>query len=143
MRLTPLAAAVLVLSGRATTVTSCTSMTFFVPTSGPGRGADLGGLEGADKRCQQLATAAGAGDRTWHAYLSTQGKTLDDSTVVHARDRIGTGPWHNAKGVRIASSVDDLHGSGNKITTPTALDENGQRVNDRTQKPPQHDILTR
>jgi len=74
--------------------------------------------------------------------LSTQGKTLDDSTVVHARDRIGTGPWHNSKGVRIASSVDDLHGSGNNITTATALDENGQRVNDRTQKPPKHDILT-
>ncbi len=142
MRLTTLAAAVLVLSGCATPMTSSTPMTFFVTSSGPGRGADLGGLEGADKHCQQLATAAGAGDRTWRAYLSTQGKTLDDSTVVHARDRIGTGPWHNAKGVRIASSVDDLHGSGNNITTATALDENGQRVNDRTQKPPKHDILT-
>src|SRR5258706_71933 len=142
MRLTTWAAAVLVLSGCATPMTSSTPMTFFVTSSGPGRGADLGGLEGADKHCQQLATAAGAGDRTWRAYLSTQGKTLDDSTVVHARDRIGTGPWHNAKGVRIASSVDDLHGSGNRITTATALDENGQRVNDRTQKPPKHDILT-
>ena len=142
MRLTTLAAAVLVLSGCATPMTSSTPMTFFVTSSGPGSGAALGGLEGADKHCQQLATAAGAGDRTWHAYLSTQGKTLDDSTVVHARDRIGTGPWHNAKGVRIASSVDDLHGSGNNITTATALDENGQRVNDRTQKPPKHDILT-
>src|SRR5258708_17524520 len=142
MRLTTLAAAVLVLSGCATPMTSSTPMTFFVTSSGPGRGADLGGLEGADKHCQQLATAAGAGDRTWRAYLSTQGKSLDDPTVVHARDRIGTGPWHNANGVRIASSVEDLHGSGNNITTATALDENGQRVNDRTQKPPKHDILT-
>src|SRR5258708_14198684 len=101
--------AVLALRGCATPMPSSTPMTFFVTSSGPGHGADLGGLEGADKHCQQLATAAGAGDRTWRAYLSTQGKSLDDPTVVHARDRIGTGPWHNANGVRIPSSADTFH----------------------------------
>jgi hypothetical protein len=118
-------------------------MTFFVTSSGPGRGGDLGGLEGADRHCQQLAAAAGAGDRAWRAYLSTQGKALNDPNVVHARDRIGAGPWHNAKGERIAWSVDGLHSrSGNNITKDTALDEKGQPVNDRTMKPNKHDILT-
>src|SRR5450830_2146473 len=80
------------------------NMTFFVTSAGPGKGADLGGLAGADRHCQQLAQAAGAGAKTWHAYLSTQG-----AGAVNARDRIGKGPWMNAKGVVVASSVDDLH----------------------------------
>jgi len=117
-------------------------MSFFVTSAGPGNGADLGGLEGADKHCQSLAAAAGAGDRTWRAYLSTQGSALNDPKVVHARDRIGTGPWHNAMGVRIAKNVEDLHSADNKITKETALDEKGRPVNGRTDKPNRHDILT-
>jgi hypothetical protein len=117
-------------------------MTFFVTSTGVGKGADLGGLEGADKHCQSLAQAAGAGNRTWRAYLSTQGASLTDPKVVHARDRIGAGPWHNAKGVMIARSVEDLHSAQNNLNKETAVDEKGQPVKDRTQKPNQHDILT-
>lgn len=117
-------------------------MSFFVTSSGPGKGADLGGLEGADRHCQTLANAAGAGKRTWRAYLSTQGTVLDDVNVIHARDRIGAGPWHNAKGVRIAANVDDLHSAAVNLTKETALDEKGQMVNGRTEKPNRHDILT-
>src|SRR5690349_21134159 len=97
------------------------SMTFFVTSAGPGKGADLGGLEGADRHCQQLAQAAGAGGKTWHAYLSTQG-----SGAVNARDRIGKGPWQNAKGAEIAKSVDNLHSDGNNLTKQTALSEKGE-----------------
>ncbi len=79
-------------------------MSFFVTSSGPGKGANLGGIEGADQHCQNLAEAAGAGTRTWRAYLSSQGAKLNDPDVVHARDRIGSGPWHNAKGVLISAS---------------------------------------
>lgn len=117
-------------------------MTFFITSAGPGKGANLGGLEGADKHCQALATAAGAGKHTWRAYLSTQGAALNDPAAVHARDRIGKGPWHNAKGVLIASSVDDLHASNTKVNKENALDERGQMVNGRTEKPNRHDILT-
>lgn len=117
-------------------------MTFFITSVGVGKGADLGGIEGADQHCQSLAKAAGAGSRTWRAYLSTQGTALSDPKVVHARDRIGSGPWHNAKGVVIASSVEELHSDKNNVTKETALDEKGQPVNDRTQKPNKHDILT-
>lgn len=117
-------------------------MTFFVTSAGPGRGADLGGIEGADKHCQALASAAGAGGRTWRAYLSTQGKAINDTNVVHARDRIGSGPWHNAKGARVARDVEDLHSAGNNVSKDTALDEKGQPVNDRSMKPNKHDILT-
>ena len=116
-------------------------MTFFVTSTGKGKGADLGGLDGADQHCQSLAKAAGAGNRTWRAYLSTQGKALNDPNVVHARDRIGTGPWHNAKGVMIARNVEELH-SKNNISKETALDEKGQAVNDRTMKPNKHDMMT-
>ena len=116
-------------------------MTFFITSAGPGRGADLGGVEGADRHCQSLAAAAGAGGRTWRAYLSTQGSAINDPKVVHARDRIGAGPWHNAKGVRIASNVADLHTAAN-INKETALDERGRPVNDRAMKPNKHDILT-
>ena len=117
-------------------------MTFFITSIGSGKGADLGGLEGADQHCQSLAKAAGAGNRTWRAYLSTQGTALNDPKVVHARDRIGAGPWHNAKGVMIASNVADLHSVKNNITKDTGLDEKGQPVNDRSQKPSKHDMLT-
>src|SRR5262245_3859651 len=95
------------------------TMTFFVTSAGPGKGGDLGGLEGADRHCQQLAQAAGAGGKTWHAYLSTQG-----AGAVNARDRIGKGPWQNAKGVEVAKSVDQLHGENN-LTKQTALSEKG------------------
>jgi len=117
-------------------------MTFFVTSTGLGNGADLGGIEGADKHCQSLAAAAGAGDRTWHAYLSTQGSSLSDPKVVHARDRIGSGPWYNAKGVRIARNVEDLHSASNNVTKETALDERGRVVNGRIEKPNKHDMLT-
>jgi hypothetical protein len=112
-------------------------MTFFLTSAGPGKGGDLGGLEGADRHCQSLAQAAGAGSRTWHAYLSTQG-----GTAVNARDRIGRGPWQNAKGEVIAQSVDDLHGAGNKISKQTALSEKGEPINGRTDTPNRHDVLT-
>ncbi|MGH6611401.1 MAG: hypothetical protein ACRECQ_14225 [Burkholderiaceae bacterium] len=115
--------------------------TFFITSAGPGKGADLGGIEGADKHCQSLAQAAGLGNRTWRAYLSTQGTAINDPKVTHARDRIGTGPWHNAKGVQIASNVEELHGKNN-LNKDTALSEKGQPVNDRTMKPNTHDILT-
>ena len=83
-------------------------MTFFVTSEGSGKGADLGGIKGADQRCQMLAAAVGAGNRTWHAYLSTQ--AADGQPAINARDRIGTGPWFNSKGARIAKGLDDLHG---------------------------------
>ena len=117
-------------------------MTFFVTSVGSGKGGDLGGLEGADRHCQSLAQAAGAGDRTWRAYLSTQASTLAGTDFVNARDRIGKGPWQNAKGAVIANSVDDLHSPASNLTKQTALDEKGQPVNSRTEKPNKHDILT-
>lgn len=143
MRCTGLAAALLVLGGCATGPSGDGGpMTFFITSAGTGRGADLGGLEGADKHCQTLAAAAGAGQGTWRAYLSTQGAALNDTKVVHARDRIGAGPWHNAKGVRIARNVEELHSGANNLTKDSALDEKGQPVNDRSMKPNKHDILT-
>src|SRR5579871_511644 len=112
-------------------------MTFFVTSVGSGKGADLDGLEGADRHCQALAQAAGAGQHTWHAYLSTQGPG-----AVNARDRIGAGPWTNAKGVVIATSVADLHSDSNKLTKETALTEKGTVVNGRGDTPNMHDMLT-
>jgi len=117
-------------------------MTFFVTSVGPGKGGDLGGLEGADGHCQSLAQAAGAGVRPWRAYLSTQASKLANTDFVNARDRIGTGPWQNAKGEVIARSVDDLHSANSKLTKQTALDETGQAINGRTEKPNKHDMLT-
>ena len=117
-------------------------MTFFVTSVGTGKGGDFGGLAGADKHCDALAQAAGAGGKTWRAYLSTQSPAWNQPGAVDARDRIGTGPWQNAKGVVIARSVDDLHLPGNNLNKETALDEKGQPVNDRTMKPNKHDILT-
>lgn len=112
------------------------AMTFFVTSVGPGKGADLGGLAGADAHCQQLAQAAGAGGKTWHAYLSTQG-----AGAVNARDRIGKGPWTNAKGVVIAKDVAELHGANN-LTKQTALSEKGEVINGVGDKPNRHDVLT-
>ena len=112
-------------------------MTFFVTSAGPGKGADLGGLAGADAYCQSLAGAAGATAKAWHAYLSTQG-----AGAVNARDRIGAGPWTNAKGVVIAKSVDDLHSAANNLTKATALNEKGGIVNGRGDTPNTHDIIT-
>jgi len=117
-------------------------MSFFVTSTGPGNGASLGGLEGADRHCQMLANAAGAGNQTWRAYLSTQGKDFKDPNVINARDRIGSGPWYNAKGVLIANNVNELHSPENNLNKETALDENGKMVNGRTEKPNTHDILT-
>ena len=118
------------------------SMTFFVTSSNPGKGGDLGGLEGADRHCQALATQAGSTGRVWRAYLSTQAPALADRNFVNARDRIGAGPWQNARGVVVARNVDHLHSAHNNLTKETALDENGKLVNGRTEKPNQHDILT-
>ncbi|HET9047183.1 MAG TPA: hypothetical protein VFO33_09515 [Casimicrobiaceae bacterium] len=117
-------------------------MTFFVTSAGNGKGANLGGLDGADAHCQTLAKNAGAGERTWRAYLSTQAPALNDPKYVNARDRIGTGPWQNAKGVVVARSVDDLHSPSSNLNKSTAIDEKGQPVKDRSQQPSQHDILT-
>src|SRR3954471_21489089 len=89
------------------------AMTFFVTSNGPGKGADLGGLEGADRHCQTLAQGAGAGGKTWRAYLSTQG--VGGAQAVNARDRIGQGPWQNFKGEAVAQNVDELHGDNNKL----------------------------
>jgi len=115
------------------------SLTFFITSAGPGKGADLGGLDGADRVCQALAQAVGAGDRTWRAYLSTQ--AVGGAQAVNARDRIGRGPWQNAKGVVIAKDVDELHGTNN-LTKQTALNEKGEVVNGRGDTPNRHDILT-
>ena len=136
------AAGCAVVAGCATTQPGPKEMTFFVTSVGPGKGGNLGGLAGADQHCQSLARAAGAGDRTWRAYLSTQGSSLSDPNFVNARDRIGTGPWQNAKGVVIARSVDELHSADNNLTKETTLDERGRLVNGRTENPNKHDMLT-
>src|SRR6516165_6872203 len=115
------------------------NMSFFVTSAGSGKGADLGGLAGADRICQQLAQAAGAGSHTWHAYLSTQ--AADGQAAVNARDRLGKGPWQNVKGVVIAKDVAELHGDNN-ITKQTALTEKGDMVNGRGDTPNRHDALT-
>jgi hypothetical protein len=115
-------------------------MTFFVTSAGSGKGADLGGIDGADAICQRLAQAGGAGGKTWRAYLSTQ--AAGGAAAVNARDRIGAGPWRNAKGAVIASSLADLHGGAANLTKQTALNEKGEPVNGRGDTPNQHDILT-
>ena len=109
-------------------------MTFFVTGVNPGRGADLGGLAGADNYCQSLAASAGAGDKVWRAYLSTD--------TVDARDRIGNGPWRNALGVVIAANSAELHSVGNNLNKQTAVTETGLAVNGRGDTPNLHDILT-
>jgi hypothetical protein len=111
--------------------------TFFVSSTGSGKGADFGGLDGADRHCASLAQAAGSSGKTWRAYLSTQG-----AGAVNARDRIGAGPWQNSKGVVVAKSVADLHSDANNLTKDTALTEKGAPVNGRGDTPNMHDILT-
>ena len=111
--------------------------TFFITSVGPGKGGDLGGLAGADAHCSQLATAAGAGGKTWRAYLSTQG-----ANAVNAKDRIGKGPWQNAKGTVVATSVADLHSPNNKLSKENSLSEKGEVINGRGDTPNRHDILT-
>lgn len=115
-------------------------MSFFITSAGPGNGAALGGLEGADAHCAMLADAAGFGDRTWRAYLSTTAR--DGQPAVNARDRIGTGPWFNRNGVRIAANVAELHGENNNLNKQTGLNERGEEVNGRGDTPNRHDILT-
>jgi hypothetical protein len=115
-------------------------MGFFVTSVGSGNGANLGGLAGADKHCQTLAAAAGAGGRTWRAYLSTAAAA--GQPAVNAKDRIGAGPWTNAKGEVIAKTVADLHSDKNNLTKATALNEKGATVNGVGDQPNQHDILT-
>src|SRR5215211_1029104 len=112
------------------------TMSFFVTSVGSGRGADLGGLEGADRQCQTLAAAVGAGTKQWRAYLSTQGQG-----AVNARDRIGRGPWQNPKGDVMAKDVTELHGTNN-LTKQTALTEKGEVVKGGSDTPNTHDILT-
>jgi hypothetical protein len=113
------------------------NMTFFVTGAGPGKGADLGGIEGADQHCQTLAQRHGAGGKTWRAYLSTQG-----ANAVNAKDRIGKGPWQNAKGLVVATSVADLHSANNKLSKENSLSEKGEVINGRGDTPNRHDILT-
>ncbi len=112
------------------------SMSFFITSQGPGNGANLGGLAGADAHCQSLAAAVGAGNRSWHAYLSTNG-----SESVNARDRIGSGPWYNVQGVMVAENIEQLHGDNN-LTKETVLTENAAMTNGRGDRPNRHDILT-
>ena len=113
------------------------NMSFFLTSMGPGDGANLGGLDGADRHCDMLAGAAGAGGKTWRAYLSTTG-----SGGVNARDRIGSGPWYNYGGDMVARNVADLHSDSNNLTKQTQLNEKGQMTNGRGDDPNMHDILT-
>jgi len=133
------ASAALLTLGCAGGQTQQSPMTFFITSTGTGKGADLGGLAGADRYCQSLASVAGAGGRTWRAYVSTT--AADGQPAVNARDRIGKGPWQNAKGVVIANDVAELHGQNN-LNKQTALNEKGLVVNGRGDKPNEHDILT-
>lgn len=133
-----IAVAVLALQGGSVLAQNKTPMGFFITSVGSGNGANLGGLAGADAHCQKLAAAAGAGNRTWRAYLSG----TENGKPVNARDRIGSGPWYNAKGVLIASDVKELHSEAAKTGKENSLTEKGEMVNGRGDKPNQHDILT-
>ena len=115
-------------------------MSFFVTSVNPGKGADFGGLVGADAYCQKLATSAGAGGKNWRAYLSSTAR--GGAAAVNARDRIGRGPWQNAKGLMVATSVDDLHGPNNKLSKQNSLTEKGEMVSGRGDPVNMHDILT-
>ena len=115
-------------------------MGFFLTSAGPGSGAALGGVQGADRYCQSLADAVGAGDALWHAYLSVQAP--DDAEGVNARDRIGAGPWYNQAPVQVASRVANLHSENNNLTKETVLNERGGMTNGRGDTPNRHDILT-
>jgi len=116
------------------------AMTFFITSKGSGKGADFGGLAGADQHCQSLAAEAGFGSRVWRAYLSAS--ATPTTPAVDARDRIGSGPWMNAKGVLIANTTEELHSSSNNLSKETALTEKGEQVTGRGDQPNRHDILT-
>ncbi|WP_243370185.1 hypothetical protein [Microvirga solisilvae] len=130
----------LALPGTALAQTASADTSFFVTSVGSGKGADLGGLEGADRHCQTLAEAAGIRGKTWRAYLSTQ--AMGGATAINAKDRIGRGPWQNAKGTVIAKDVADLHSANNNLNKQTALTEKGTMVKGRGDQPNEHDILT-
>jgi hypothetical protein len=146
MRYSLLASAVLLLGvssgAQAQQVPQAPNMTFFVTSAGLGKGGDLGGLAGADAHCQRLAQAVGAGGKSWHAYLSSATVATNPGATVNARDRIGRGPWKNAHGVVVATSVEDLHSDANKITKETGLTEKGGIVNGVGDTPNMHDMLT-
>jgi len=127
-------------TAQAQQVPQAPNMSFFVTSASLGKGGDLGGLAGADAHCQQLATTAGAGGKTWRAYLSTPETPTAKGT--NARDRIGNGPWQNAKGEVIAQNVDDLHSNNNKLTADTILTERGTKVSGVGFTPVWHDVLT-
>ncbi len=133
-------AALLSLVGAGVLQAQQNNMSFFVTSAGSGKGGDLGGIAGADAICQKLATDAGAGGKTWHAYVSSN-TPAGGGQAVNARDRIGTGPWQNAKGVVIAKDVNDLHSNPN-INKETLLDEKGNRIKVRGDNPNQHDMMT-
>src|SRR5262245_19656563 len=116
------------------------NMSFFVTGAGPGKGGDLGGIEGADRHCQELAQRAGAGAKTWRAYLSQQ--AADGKAAINARDRIGSGPWQNFKGEVVAQNLDDLHGETNKLGVQTSLSERGLVIPGVGFAPNRHDVLT-
>lgn len=147
-------AAIAAATGALALLTACTTapfapgsgpMGFFITSAGSGKGADLGGLAGADAQCQRLASAAGAGSRTWRAYLSVPPTFPSGSNpavpAINARDRIGNGPWYNAKGVLVARDVAHLH-NGNNLSKESALDERGNVIKGRGDTPNEHDILT-
>ncbi len=143
-----LSTCIIIASGSAQSAADSEKMSFFITSSGPGNGGDLGGLEGADAHCTGLAKAAGS-SKKWAAYLSTSmiidrsnGRPYGITDGISARDRIGNGPWHNAKGVLIAKNLEELHSANANINKETGLDENGNTVNSRTEKPNKHDILT-
>ncbi len=131
---TAIACAAFIAAGASAVAAQDTGMSFFITSQGPGAGANLGGLAGADAHCRKLAQAAGAGAKTWRAYLG--------SAAGDARDRIGAGPWYNAKGELIAKNLAELHGAANKISKATGLTESGGLVNGRSDSPNRHDILT-
>lgn len=140
----PLACAVVVLvvlgAGHPAFSQNTPVISFFITSAGSGNGANLGGLAGADAICQRLAATAGAGGKTWRAYLSSS--AAGNQAAVNARDRIGRGPWQNAKGVVVAQSVDDLHSDNNKLGKENSLTEKGTMVNGRGDNPNTHDMLT-
>ena len=144
MKIAEIATTIVIVAGllmvTGTTIAADHSMGFFVTSVDIGKGADLGGLKGADAHCAELAEAAGSKAREWRAYLSTTAST--SMPAVNARDRIGSGPWYNAKGVRIARNVDELHSASNNLGKQTSLNEKDEVVNGRGDTPNQHDILT-
>ena len=134
------AAAVLAGCGAMRSGSGANPMSFFITSANPGKGGDFGGMAGADRYCQSLAAAAGAGGKTWRAYLSNA--AMDGQTAVNARDRIGAGPWRNAKGVVVANNLAELHGPNNKLGKETSLTEKGDVVSGSGDPVNMHDILT-